>query len=57
MIEVSNISKQVTTTEGTLSILQQINLSLCRRREFGDCRPLWLGQVNLAGYSGWPGSA
>ena len=53
MIEVSNISKQVSTTEGTLTILHEINLISRQRRKFSDCWSLWIGQVNLAGYSGW----
>ncbi len=49
MIEVSNISKQVTTTEGTLSILQQINLSLAAGESLAIVGPSGSGKSTLLG--------
>ncbi|MDA7816394.1 ATP-binding cassette domain-containing protein, partial [Porticoccaceae bacterium] len=49
MIEVSNISKQVTTTEGTLSILQEINLSLAAGESLAIVGPSGSGKSTLLG--------
>ena len=49
MIEVSNISKQVTTTEGTLSILQEINLSLASGESLAIVGPSGSGKSTLLG--------
>ena len=57
MIEVSNISKQVTTSEGTLRILEQINLVPGGRRKPGDYWPFRIGKVDIAGDFGGSGYA
>ena len=49
MIEVSNISKQVTTTEGSLSILQGINLSLASGESLAIVGPSGSGKSTLLG--------
>jgi len=49
MIEVSNISKQVTTAEGTLSILEQINLSLECGESLAIVGPSGSGKSTLLG--------
>jgi putative ABC transport system ATP-binding protein len=49
MIEVSNISKQVTTAEGTLSILEQINLSLEGGESLAIVGPSGSGKSTLLG--------
>lgn len=49
MIEVSNISKQVSTTEGTLSILQEINLSLASGESLAIVGPSGSGKSTLLG--------
>ena len=49
MIKVSNISKQVTTTEGTLSILQGINLSLAAGESLAIVGPSGSGKSTLLG--------
>ena len=57
MIEVSNISKQVTTSEGTLRILEQINLSLEAGESLAIIGPSGSGKSTLAGDSGGTGYA
>lgn len=49
MIEVSNISKQVSTAEGTLSILEQINLSLGGGESLAIVGPSGSGKSTLLG--------
>ena len=49
MIEVSNISKQVTTSEGTLRILEQINLSLEAGESLAIIGPSGSGKSTLLG--------
>ena len=49
MIEVSNISKQVTTAEGTLSILEQINLFLEGGESLAIVGPSGSGKSTLLG--------
>ena len=49
MIEVSNISKQVSTTEGTLSILDKINLSLAAGESLAIVGPSGSGKSTLLG--------
>lgn len=49
MIEVSNISKQVSTAEGTLSILEQINLSLECGESLAIVGPSGSGKSTLLG--------
>ena len=49
MIEVSNISKKVTTAEGTLSILQKINLSLASGESLAIVGPSGSGKSTLLG--------
>lgn len=49
MIEVSNISKQVTSSEGTLRILEQINLSLEAGESLAIIGPSGSGKSTLLG--------
>ena len=49
MIEVSNISKQVVTSEGTLDILQQINLSVAKGESLAIIGPSGSGKSTLLG--------
>ena len=49
MIEVSNINKQVVTSEGTLNILQQINLSVARGESLAIIGPSGSGKSTLLG--------
>jgi putative ABC transport system ATP-binding protein len=49
MIEVSNISKQVSTTEGTLNILHEINLSLASGESLAIVGPSGSGKSTLLG--------
>jgi putative ABC transport system ATP-binding protein len=49
MIEVSNISKQVATSEGTLDILQQINLSVAKGESLAIIGPSGSGKSTLLG--------
>jgi putative ABC transport system ATP-binding protein len=49
MIEVSNISKQVSTAEGTLSILDKINLSLAAGESLAIVGPSGSGKSTLLG--------
>jgi len=49
MIEVGNISKQVTTAEGTLNILDKINLSLASGKSLAIVGPSGSGKSTLLG--------
>lgn len=49
MIEVNNISKQVVTSEGTLNILQQINLSVAKGESLAIIGPSGSGKSTLLG--------
>ena len=49
MIEVGNISKQVTTAEGTLNILDKINLSLASGESLAIVGPSGSGKSTLLG--------
>ena len=49
MIEVSNISKQVSTSEGTLTILDKINLSITSGETLAIVGPSGSGKSTLLG--------
>ena len=53
MIEVSNVSKQVSTLEGTLSILDKINLTLVAGESLAIVGPSGSGKSTLLGIPGW----
>ena len=52
MIEVRNVSKQVVTTEGTLRILDQINLSVADGETIAIVGPSGFREVDIVGYIG-----
>ena len=52
MIEVRNVSKQVVTTEGTLRILDQIDLSVADGETIAIVGPSGSGKVDIVGYIG-----
>ena len=58
VMQAKHIVKQFPASHGrTLTACNDVNLTMYKGTDFGDCRRKWMWKVNLCPYGDFPGSA